>query len=294
MNARDLFIKLTEHHARGVEAEVKGVRQNLDIEHLHRMRVSLRRLKSTLSDFKEVVPPRDYEILKGNLKKLLRAMGSARDMDTKIDFLRKLAAEPRAARYREGIFEIIDEIAEDRNEVQPKITRTIAKLHRKKIFHSARRLKVSLEETGITLDEWAKNRILARLEKMFGLEPYVRKPGCVTELHEMRIAAKNLRYTLENLEHLYGQRRIRPYSQSAMKVQRALGDVHNFDVWLNLMKILSDSSGREPSFRRAVTFLRQECAVRRVTSYKAFVKLWASLKRRKVWANLSFFALDRQ
>jgi CHAD domain-containing protein len=294
MDEKELFLKLVSTHASAVEAEVAGVREGRDIEHLHRMRVALRRFKSTLSDFREVLAPRDYVRVQADVKKLLRALGAARDMDTKLAYLRKLSLEPRAASFRAGILEIIDEIAEDRSEVQPRITRTLAKLRRKGVFKAASRLKPSLAETGITLDEWAKNRVLARLEKMFSLEPYVRRPNCSLELHEMRIAAKNLRYTLENLTEFYGRRRLRLFIKSAMSVQRALGDVHNFDVWLALMKNLADSSGREPFFHRAVIFLRRDCAAGRARAYNNFVKLWASFKRKKIWAELSFFALDRQ
>jgi hypothetical protein len=59
------------------------------------------------------------------------------------------------------------------------------------------------------------------------------------------------------------------------------------------MTILSDSSGREASFRRAIPFLRKECLLRREGAYQSFLKLWIGLKRRKTWARLSFFALDR-
>ncbi len=146
----------------------------------------------------------------------------------------------------------------------------------------------------MTLDEFAKNRILARLEKMFSLEPYVRKPACSRELHRMRIAAKNLRYTLENFQRLYGSDKFRSFGLSALKVQKALGEVHNYDVWLGLMAILKESSGRDWHFRRSVNFLSAECVHRREKGYQAFLALWAGFKRRKTWARLSFFTLDRQ
>ncbi len=292
MDAKELFTKVVGRHAAAIEAEFKGVRANNDIEPLHRMRVSLRRLKTALSDFKEVVPVKEYEPVLLGINKLLRVLGQARDMDTKIAFLKELVTDPRAANYREGILEIIDELMEDRNEVQPKISKNLSRLHHHKVLKAALRIKPSLDETGITLDEWAKNRVLARLEKLFGLEPYVRKPGSLKELHEMRIAAKNLRYSLENFQVLYGKR-VGNFALAAAQVQQSLGSLHNFDVWLNLMKILGDSSGREPSFRKAVTFLRKECERRRSEAYSDFVQLWTKLKRRKTWARLSFFALDR-
>jgi len=292
MNEQLLFTKLVEQHISAVEAEVRGVRRAKDIEHLHRMRVSLRRLKTALSDYRETVAAREYEAAVGNIKRLLRSLGQARDIDTKISFLIELAGSLKGLKFRDGLFEIIDELREDRSEIQPRINKDISRLHQHQVFKSIRRLKPSLEETGVTFDEWAKNGVLARLEKMFSLEPYVRKAACVKELHEMRIAAKNLRYTLENFECIYGKK-IKPFIFAAMKVQRALGEMHNFDVWLGLVKIFKDSSSRDASFRRAVNFLHEECTLRRAAAYGEFVRLWATLKKQKTWARLSFFTLDR-
>ncbi len=292
MDERALYTKLVEKHIAAVEAEVKGVRVGQDIEHLHRMRVELRRLKSTLADFKETVNTREYQAAILNIKRLLRSLGQARDIDTKISFLTALAAGPSGLKYREGLFEIIDELREDRAEIQPRILKDLSRLHQHQVFRSIRRLKPSLEETGVILDEWAKNNVLERLQKMFSLEPYVRKASCVKELHEMRIAAKNLRYTLENFECLYGTK-VKPFMFAAMKVQRALGDMHNFDVWLGLIKIFKDSSSRDVHFRRAVNFLHEECTRRRAEAYEEFLLIWSRLKKQKTWARLSFFTLDR-
>ena len=292
MDETVLFNRLVEKHIAAVEAEVKGVRLGRDIEHLHRMRVSLRRLKSTLSDHKETVSLREYQAAILNIKRLLRSLGQARDIDTKISFLMELAASPEGEKHREGLLEIIDELREDRSEIQPRIRKDLSRLHQHQVFRSIRRLKSSLEETGVSLDEWAKNNIRERLEKMFSLEPYVRKSACVKELHEMRIAAKNLRYTLENFEYLYGTT-VKPFMFAAMKVQQTLGEVHNFDVWLGLIKIFKDSSSRDAHFRRAVNFLDDECTRRRLDAYQKFVVLWAKLKKQKTWARLSFFSLDR-
>jgi CHAD domain-containing protein len=152
-----------------IEVEVAGVRRNKDIEHLHRMRVALRRLKSTLSDFRDLLSTREYDTALGHIEKLLRSLGQARDIDTKIAFLKGLMEEPAAKSHRAGLFEIIDELQEDRAEIQPRIQKNLARLHQRQVLRSILRLKPDLTESQMTLDEFAKNRILARLEKMFSL-----------------------------------------------------------------------------------------------------------------------------
>jgi CHAD domain-containing protein len=293
MDARKFFSEMVETYIAAIEAEVRGVRAQKDIEPLHRMRVSLRRMKSFVSDFREVVPVRDYDAAVAHMRRLLRALGSARDVDTKLECLRVLYADDAARPFRVGIREIIEELEEDRGEMQPKIVKNLTRTSRRALFKSVRRLDPTLEDDGITLEDWGKNCVIDRLEKLFSLEPYMRRSACVKELHEMRIAAKNLRYTLESFEPVYG-RRVRPFAESAMEVQRAIGAVHNFDVWLGLIRILKDSSGRDAHFCKAVNFLMKEFGARRETAYADLLERWAVLKKKKAWAHLSFFALDRK
>lgn len=292
MDTKIFFIKTVEKHIISIEEDIKGVRLNKDIECVHRMRVSLRRLKTTIADFKDTLMVKEYDRVLIYIRKLLKALGNARDIDTKIDCLRLLYAEQEATPYRRGIIEIIDELVEDRQEIQPKIIKTIADIKQKQTFKAVLKLKPSLEDAGVTLDEWMKSRLITRLDRLFHLEPFVKRPHCIKELHRMRMVTKNLRYTLENLEILYGKR-VHVFVDAASEVQKALGLVHNYDVWLNLMNNLKDSSGRDIQFHKAVRFLLKTFAVRREESYQDFLRVWSNLKRKKIWARLGFFALDR-
>jgi CHAD domain-containing protein len=253
------------------------------------MRVALRRLKSVLSDLKDVMSRRRLQVPIEGVKALLGILGHARDMDTKIEFLEALAVSPRAKAYAAGIREIMDELAEDRAEVQPKILKAFDRVRREQAFRLMERLHPDLEAADITLDEWAKNRITVRVEKMLRWEPYVKKSRREKELHQMRIAAKNLRYCLENLEPLYGKQLL-SYAKAAMDVQAALGNVHNYDVWLGLLGILRASAGRSNRFSEALRFLRRECETSRAQAYADFLELWQAQKRARIWVKLDRFA----
>jgi CHAD domain-containing protein len=183
----------------------------------------------------------------------------------------------------------MDELAEDRAEVQPKILKAFDRVRREQAFRLTERLHPDLEAADITLDEWAKNRITVRVEKMLRWEPYVKKSRREKELHQMRIAAKNLRYCLENLEPLYGKQLL-SYAKAAMDVQAALGNVHNYDVWLGLLGILRASAGRSNRFSEALRFLRRECETSRAQAYADFLELWQAQKRARIWVKLDRFA----
>jgi CHAD domain-containing protein len=290
LDEKIFFSQVIQGHLTAALVEEKAVRlAKDDIEPLHRMRVALRRLKSVLSDLQDVMLRRELELSRTGVKALLGILGHARDMDTKIEFLKMLAAAPEAKPYASGIREIIDELSEDRAEVQPKIVKAFDRARREKVFRAIEKLHPDLEAADITLDEWAKNRIAVRLEKMLRWEPYVKKPRRDKELHQMRIAAKNLRYCLENFEALYGKT-LTGYAKAAMQVQSSLGEVHNYDVWLGLLEILRASSARSNRFSEALRFLRRECEGRRAKAYTDFVELWQAQKKLKLWVKLDRFA----
>jgi CHAD domain-containing protein len=57
------------------------------------------------------------------------------------------------------------------------------------------------------------------------------KPFRIEPLHEMRIAAKRLRYALELFDQCWGNT-ISVYAKRAARLQSALGQVHDCDVWI--------------------------------------------------------------
>ena len=290
LDEKIFFSQVIQGHLTAALAEEKYVRRlSDDIEPLHRMRVALRRLKSVLSDLQDVMIRRDLELPRAGVKALLGILGHAREMDTKIAFLKILAAMPEAKAFTLGIHEIIDELSEDRAEVQPKIVKAFERVRREKALRAVERLHPDLEAADVTLDEWAKNRITVRLEKMLRWEPYLKKPRRDKELHQMRIAAKNLRYCLENFEPLYGKT-LGVYVKAATQVQASLGEVHNFDVWLGLLEILRASATRSNRFSEALRYLRRECEARRVKAHADFIEVWKAQKAAKLWVKLDRFA----
>jgi hypothetical protein len=91
----------------------------------------------------------------------------------------------------------------------------------------ARKVK-GIDPDGAALDQVA--RIVAvRLDELLSFMPEARDPEAVLTLHDLRIAAKRLRYVLE----LFGDR-FGPYAQraakQAKKLQDVVGEIHDCDV----------------------------------------------------------------
>jgi hypothetical protein len=76
--------------------------------------------------------------------------------------------------------------------------------------------------------------IEVRIDELFGFIPAALDPANVRELHDMRIAAKRLRYLLELSEPLFGP----PAKKGAKEVkalQDVLGEIHDCDELLPLV-----------------------------------------------------------
>ena len=82
-----------------------------------------------------------------------------------------------------------------------------------------------------SLAENAARIVKVRLDEMRSLAPKALKPGGVKQQHDMRIAAKRLRYVLETTEFCFG-RTGEVARRRARDLQDILGELHDCDVML--------------------------------------------------------------
>ena len=75
-----------------------------------------------------------------------------------------------------------------------------------------------------------------RLEEVSAWNEAVDNPYAVRELHNLRIAAKRLRYTLEIFEDFLPDN-CKPFVQELEQVQEELGQVHDSDVMIALLRL---------------------------------------------------------
>jgi CHAD domain len=91
----------------------------------------------------------------------------------------------------------------------------------------ARRIK-GLDTEGALIDE-AQKIVTVRLDELMAFAPKVFDPAEVKALHDLRIAAKRLRYVLEVTGDLFG-----PYAPKALErtkdLQDLVGEIHDCDV----------------------------------------------------------------
>ena len=165
-----------------------------------------------------------------------------------------------------------------------------------------------------TLADNAERIVRTRLDEMCSFMPKAEDPGEVTALHDMRIAAKRLRYVLEITHPCFGA-----YAQDAVKLckdlQDLLGEIHDCDVQVpevvGVLNELIDAdadalaaahpadddppAGDAPHVDRyaGLVALAVQLSARRRTLFTRFVGVWRDYERRGFRARLEFAVSER-
>ncbi|HEX2413269.1 MAG TPA: CHAD domain-containing protein [Solirubrobacteraceae bacterium] len=171
----------------------------------------------------------------------------------------------------------------------------------------ARKVK-GLDAAG-TLADNAERIVRVRLDELTSFMPKAADPDEVVALHDMRIAAKRLRYVLEVTGSCFG-----PYAETAVKhvkdLQDLLGEIHDCDVQLpevaafleELVQEDVEAAGAEPRGlakapnRRTyagLVALRVHLQARRRALFADFVEQWRDLERKGFAARLAFALSER-
>lgn len=216
-----------------------------DPEGVHKMRVASRRLRGALRDFAPYLGKRRISSFLKIIKEIAQALGRVRDYDVAIMTLERTTAKA-PSEIAAGIRRLADFRDVGRRDARAKLT---AILIRESLSELTTKFKAALEAhpprtratrspkqnisaaTEITYREVARSIILTRLEDLERLSKSLYRPLKIAPLHEMRIAAKHLRYALELFEHCWGT----PVAFFAKKVaglQSSLGKLHDCDVWI--------------------------------------------------------------
>jgi len=143
-----------------------------------------------------------------------------------------------------------------------------------------------------------------RLDELCGFMPAAGDPAAVTALHDMRIAAKRLRYALELTSCCFG-----PYAATAVKrlkaLQEVLGEIHDCDVQLPEAAALLDeltaadvaavAEGRPAPHATAYAGLvavQVQMRARREQAFARFAAMWEELERKGFRARLEHAIID--
>lgn len=211
-----------------------------DAEGVHSMRVASRRLRSALRDFTPYLRKRGLASSTGQIRRLAHDLGSVRDQDVAILALEQLT-ENAPTEVSALLNELIEIRKRNRDKARIKLTKAIAKTNLKQLASAftvaidVALARADLKRSGTrpvpTYIETARAIILDRLKELEKLSSSLYRPLRIKPLHDMRIAAKRLRYAIELLQECWGKE-IVPFAEEVARLQTALGELHDCDVWI--------------------------------------------------------------
>ena len=291
-------------HIDALAKEVEGVRSGSeDIEYIHKARVASRRLRSALPLFQSCLPRKKQKSWLKEIKAVTRALGAARDADVQIDRLAKLAADLPDKRCKPGLDRLMLRLRQTRASLQPGVDEAMQLLLHDLTLDEMRAHLQPLAERQSrvylytpALYQHAFGAISTCLDDFLSYESIIDQPEKIAELHAMRISAKWLRYSMENLAALYSNG-LKDELQVIRKVQETLGSIHDHDVWIEFLpRFLQEERERTLSyygnlrmFHRLVAgieYFLQDCTETRARYYREFLGDWQRWKDKAIWQNL--------
>lgn len=207
-----------------------------DPEGVHSMRVASRRLRSALRDFMPYLRKRALASVLKELRSIADALGEVRDQDVAIMALEKMttSAPPE---FSPAFKLLVDSKKQLRDQAREDLKEFLESSELKQLesdfitaVHEATATQRG-HSSELTYIETSQAIILERLKEMEGLSSGLFQPFEIETLHEMRIAAKRLRYAVELFQQCWG-RAITTYAKRIARIQTALGEVHDCDVWI--------------------------------------------------------------
>ena len=285
-----------------IEAQMDGVEKSEDIEYVHKMRVTSRRIRAAMPIFKECFPKKSYKKWIDEIKKVTQFLGTARDLDVQIAFIKEYMKQLQPSEPKTGIENLLGSYVDQRTNVQSNVISGLQELEESKVLQQITSYCKQVVNESISTSfnlYWVREKafwhISSKLDDFLSMEDCVHKENEVLKHHEMRIKAKWLRYTMEAFALLYPGE-LSEEIETIKNFQDTLGEMHDCDVWIecipkfineieNEIATFSDESANDESNQDLTKFL-DSIKQRRKKHYQNFAILWDEKKSKNFFENL--------
>ena len=283
------------------EDQIEGVMKSEDIEYVHRMRVTSRRLRAALPLFRFCFPGKEFKEWAIQLKKVTRLLAEARDLDVQIAFIEQYMKKPKSTIEKSCVGILLQYHKDRRGSVQLSVVSGLEKLEASDVLVDLRKFceQTIIEQSNATFDssqvlEKAQWHISFRLDDFLSMEKYVYLESKNLKHHEMRIYAKKLRYTMEAFAPLY-KNKLAKEIKTITAFQDVLGEMHDCDVWVDYIPKFIDktktkikSKGKEDpaKFEKALSNFLAYIKGQKSYHYNQFVRLWNKNKYNNFFVKL--------
>ena len=251
-----------------------------NVNAVHDMRVAIRRLRSALLDFVQVINETPLKRVKDDLKKIADSLGTVRDHDVAIIALEEFAKDTANASILTGIEDMIGELRKKREQAHSRLQKTLDSIALDKLRERfSKRIEDSLRQQELfgpaSLQDVGRAVIEARLQEFCDIGTSIYEPFADRKLHDLRIAAKRLRYSIELFTVCWGDE-IAGFATELAKLQSNLGDVHDCDVWTTTLtkRLKGKDKAKTQDQTTAAAWLLSKYVGKRSKAYRSALELW--------------------
>jgi CHAD domain-containing protein len=254
-----------------------------NVEHVHRLRVATRRAIAALELYRDTLPRKPARWLKKRLKKIRRAAGAARDLDVLGDRMLR--------DYGERAQPMLLLVAERRSSVQKAIVDVAEQCRRDDRFvRKTGKLLDGIESRPANGSEvenfrsWATLQLAAAAKVFFD-----RAPGNGADtaaLHQFRIRAKELRYTIELVVAAFGDDLRNDHYPVVEELQERLGKVQDHVTAIAQLSAWADDS-QSAERQEVLRDLAEEERDRLIDSIGDFLIWWTDERAQALRVGLS-------
>lgn len=219
-----------------IEANVPGVKANLDSEFLHDLRVAVRRTRSALTQIKGVFNDADTDKFKQRMAWVGEITGPTRDMDVfLLGFENYLECIPE--RFRQNLAPL-HLFLEKHQQIEHQIM--VKKLNSPHFRRLLKEWRIFLEmpveddpeapKAASPVQYLANKRIYKMYKLVVKLSMAITEESPAVDFHSLRKECKKLRYLMEFFHGLYPKKKISRLIKSVKKLLDNLGDIQDFEV----------------------------------------------------------------
>ena len=236
MPAAEAVQRIMQHLVNVMHQNLAGVREDIDTEFLHDLRVSVRRARSLLGQTKGVLDSRITATLQDQLKAIGTITGPVRDLDVYLlaqaDYIAKVPDF-----LRPGVVQLFQTLSRKRRYAFQRMVKAMAG----SVFEAAMAdldafvagdalAESDAAAKATPIGELARTVIYKRFRKVIKKGRRISAASADERLHELRIDCKKLRYLLEFFTSLFPEGEMKQLIKQLKQLQENLGAFNDLSV----------------------------------------------------------------
>ncbi len=238
--------KLLLYHLQRMMKHETGTREGEDPEELHDMRVATRRMRAALRVFADYLDAAEYKPFLRMVRMTGRELGAVRDLDV-FRIKTQLYIDSLPPEEQSGLAPLMDAWANERDRARAELIDYLDsdryQRFKEKFEHFLRTPGVGAGPAFGATGEPLPTRVgdvlpaivFERLASVRAFDQAITRPGApLSRFHELRIAGKGLRYTLEFFQEVLGPGS-KPLIETTKVVQDHLGDLQDAVVTCDVL-----------------------------------------------------------